>query len=301
MSGKVYFGNASKQAWVKSPSSGMRASTQGWMNEQQLLNGMTFVKRSQGSHRRFEMSWFGSANSEDLSLSLNTIKDFCDGVYGDGPFFWNDPFATRSNMFSPAWAAPALSVGTNWTSICPDGVGVTKETVTTSSISSLVGNNTYNYPANTAKFTAPGNPNLESNKFTFYIPTGFTLWVGMHGHHGTTGAAYLKPYKAGVAGTPVQVTALGVNTATRVNTQISSSTADKVEFYIAKIAPSPCVFHIAGLVAQLLPTGQSPDTGAFISGRGTGALEFTSYPQIEYYSSEIGEGQIGLSITMAEI
>ena len=299
--GQVYFGNSTKQTWIKAPQTGMKASAQGWISEQQLLNGETYIKRSGASHRRFDMSWLGDMNATDIEDSLNTIKEFADGYYGDGPFFWNDPYATKTNMFSPAWAAPFMSVDSDWYAICPDGVGVSKSVVTTASISALVGNNTAGYPAYTAKFEAPGSPNLEGERFSFYIPTGYTLWIGLHGYHGTTGAAFAEPSKAGVVGTRVNLTPLSVATTTRFTTSISSTTADKVDFYLAKIAAGQCTFYISGIMAQLLPTGTTPDTGNFITGRGTKGLEFTSIPQIEYYSANINQGQIGMSIGLAEV
>lgn len=301
MAGQVYFGNATKQTWIIAPQSGMRASSAGWISEQQLLNGSTSVKRSGASHRRFEASWLGPLNASGLENSLQTIKEFADGYYGDGPFFWNDPYAMKSNMFAPAWASPAMSIDSDWYAICPDGIGVTKSKVLTSSIPSLVGNNTYNYPLYTAKFEAPGSPNLESDKFTFYIPDGYTLWIGLHGHHGTTGKAFIKPYNNGTAGTAVELTPLGVNTATRFNVSIASTVADKAEFYLAKVDSGPCTFHIVGIMAQLLPTGQTPSTGDFISGRGTTGLEFAAFPTLEYYSANINNGQIGMSATLVEV
>jgi hypothetical protein len=300
MSGKVYFGNDENQVWINAPKTGMRASSAGYIAEQQLLSGYTFIKRSDASHRRFEMSWLGSINTPDLEDSLNIIKDFSDGLYGSSKLFWNDPYATTSNLFSPAWAAPFMSIGTDWDAICPDDAGITKEVVTTASISALVGSNTQGYPLNSAKFTAPGSPNAESDKFTFYVPAGYTLWLGLHGHHGTTGAAFGKAYKNGVAATPTNIVPLGVNTATRVNTPFTSTIADKVEFYLAKVSSSPCTFHISGLIAQLLPSGISPSIGNFIPGRGTTGLQFASFPEIEYYSASVNDGQIGMSATFAE-
>jgi hypothetical protein len=300
MTGKVYFGNDEKQVWINAPKTGMRASSAGYIFEQQLLSGSTFIKRSDASHRRFDMSWLGAVNTPNLEDSLSVIKNFSDGLYGSSKLFWNDPYATTSNLFSPAWAAPFMSIDTDWDAICPDNVGITKEVVTTASISSLVGANTQGYPANSAKFRAPGSPNLESDKFTFYIPDGYTLWLGLHGHHGTTGAAFGRAYKNGVAATPTNITPLGVNTASRVNTGFSSAVADKVEFYLAKIASGQCTFHISGLIAQLLPNGTSPETGNFIAGKGTTGLQFASFPEIEYYSANINDGQIGMSVTLAE-
>ena len=301
MAGKVYFGNAQKQTWIDAPQSGMRASSAGWISEQQLLTGSTSIKRSGASHRRFEASWLGSLNASSLENSLQTIKEFADGYYGEGPFFWNDPYAMKSNMFAPAWASPAMAIDSDWYAICPDDVGVSKEKVLTSSISSLVGANTQNYPLYAAKYTTPGSPTLESDKFTFYIPDGYTLWIGLHGHHGATGKAFIKPYSNGTAGTAIELTPLGVNTATRFNVSIASTNADKAEFYLAKVAPSPCTFHIVGIMAQLLPTGQTPSTGNFISGRGTTGLEFASFPTMEYYSANINDGQIGMSATLVEV
>jgi hypothetical protein len=240
-------------------------------------------------------------NTPTLEDNLNTIKDFADGLYGDGFLFWNDPFAMETNMFAPAWASPAMEIDSDWYAICPDNAGIVKSKVLTSSISGLVGSNTYNYPMYAAKYVAPEDPTLESDKFTFHIPNGYTLWIGLHGHHGTTGKAFIRPTLAGTVGTAVELTPLGVNVANRFSTSISSSVADTAEFYLAKIAPSSCTFYIVGLIAQLLPTGQVPQTGNFYSGRGTTGLEFGSFPQIEYYSSNVNEGQIGMSATLVEI
>lgn len=297
----VYFGNDTYQTWIKAPRTGMRASSANFQNQGTLLSGRGYIKRSGASHRRFEMSWLGSMNEADTERSLQTVKDYFDGLYGDGPFFWNDPFAMGSNMFSPAWAAPAMSIDSDWYAICPDDVGITKSKVLTSTIADLVGNNTQGYPMYAAKYEAPGNPNAQSDRFTFHVPDGYTLWIGLHGHHGTTGKAFIQSYKNGTAATPAELTPLGVNVANRFSTSVSSTVGDKVEFYIAKVAPSPCTFHIVGLMAQLLPTGQSPATGPFISGRGNTGIEFASAVDIEYYSSAINNGQIGMSATFIEV
>jgi hypothetical protein len=300
MSRKVYFGNDQKQVWINAPQTAMVASSAGYVFEQQLLSGFTFVKRSDASHRRFEMAWLGSLNAPELEDSLQVIKEFSDGIHGNSKLFWNDPYATTTNLFSPAWATPFMSIGTDWDAICPDDAGITKEVVTTASISALVGNNTQGYPANSAKFIAPDSPTLESDKFTFYVPSGYTLWIGLHGHHGETGAVYGKAYKNNVAATPTAITALGVDSTSRVNASFSSTVADKVEFYIAKIASGSCTFHISGIIAQILPTGVTPATGKFLSGRGTTGLQFATFPQIEYYSANLNNGQVGMSLSFVE-
>ncbi len=302
MSRKVYFGNDIKQTWIVAPQSGMTASSMGWTSENLLLNGEMSVKRSKGSHRRFEASWLGSLNDPAIENSLHTVKDFADGIYGDGPYFWNDPYALATNMFAPAWATPFIGIDFDWSSVFNTNVDVTQETVTTASISGLVGSNTQEYPATTAKFTVSSPDVFISRVQTFYIPEGYTLWLGAHGSIDANGGVFATPYDAaGVAGLDVQLTTLGVGTTTRVNTSFASTSARKVEVYFAKTGVTETVMHLTGMIAQLLPTGTTPATGAFISGRGTTALEFATSPEIEYYSAAINNGQVGMSATLIEV
>jgi len=55
------------------------------------------------------------------------------------------------------------------------------------------------------------------------------------------------------------------------------------------------------MIAQILPSSASPSLGGFISGRGTTAVEFGSTVNIEYYSSAINDGQVGLSTEWIEV
>nr|DAW17422.1 MAG TPA: hypothetical protein [Caudoviricetes sp.] len=298
----VYFGNATKQTWIKAPRTGMTGSSANWSAQGVLLSGKAYVKRSTASHRRFDMSWLGPKNDSDSEKALQTIKNFADGVYGPGPFFWVDPFAIDQNLFSPAWATSFLSVNSDWETIFSDSSVMNKTTVTTASLSGTIGNNTYDYPLFTAQFSNTTTALIQSNSFTFYIPDGYTLWLGAHGSTTASGGVFAKPYNAaGVAGTVVPLTMLGVNTSTRVNTSISSATAKKVEVYLAKTTTSTCTINLTGLIAQLLPTGTSLTTGNFIAGSGTTGLEFASVPTMEYYSSNINNGQIGMSVTFVEV
>jgi hypothetical protein len=298
---RVYFGNKNHQSWIKAPLSGMSASPQPFSETSAFLNGGASVRRSRGSHRVFEMGWNGSMNNPGNINDLSIIKDFADGLYGDGPYYWVDPYAMDQNLFAPGWAAPFMSIDFDWSGLCPDleDSPVQRETVLTSAVTGI-GTNTEGYPYKSAKYTVAG-PNAESYKYTFIIPDGYTLHLGLHGKHGSTGGAFATPYNAsGVAGTDVQLTALGVDTTTRVNTSFASTTAKRVEFYLKKTASGQCEFFIVGLIAQLLPTGVTPPTGKFISGRGTQQLEFSDM-SIDYVSAVINNGQIGMSATLTEV
>jgi hypothetical protein len=298
---RVYFGNKNHQSWIKAPLSGMNASPQSFSESSVFLNGGASVRRSRGSHRVFEMGWNGSMNNPGNINDLSIIKDFADGLYGEGPYYWVDPYAMDQNLFAPGWAAPFMSIDFEWSGLCPDleDSPVTRETVLTSTVTGI-GTNTEGYPYKSAKYSVAG-PNGESYKYTFIIPDGYTLHLGLHGKHGSTGGAFATPYNAsGVAGTDVQLTALGVDTTTRVNTSFASTSAKRVDFYLKKTGSPPCEFFIVGLIAQLLPTGVTPATGKFISGRGTQQLEFSDM-SIDYVSAAINNGQIGMSATLTEV
>jgi hypothetical protein len=279
----------------------MVAAPIGFVEKLDFLNGGSSVRKSVGSHREFGMSWNGSMNNPGNINDISVIKDFADGIHGEGPFYWADPFAMSSNLFSPPWAAPALSIDTGWYAICPDDVGVTKSKVLTSTLSALVGNNTQGYPLYTAVYVTPGSPTLERDKFTFYITEGYTLAIGAHGYHGATGKAFIKGYKNGTAGTAQELTMLGVDTDVRCNKFITHSTADRVDFYLAKVSSSPCTFYLSGIIAQLIPGSVSTaPTGDFISGRGTQKLEFSSM-NINYASANINNGQIQMDASLIEV
>lgn len=289
MASEVYFGNATKQTWIKSPQSGMKAASQGWINEQQLLNGRTNIKRSKASHRRFEMSWIGPMNSGSLSTSLHTIKDFADGIYGDGPFYWLDPYATKQNLFAPHWATPALGQN-DWPELAPE--------LTATYTDATVANN---YPGTYVAYTT-ADDFVSANKFTIVIPANYTLNFGWHGPAGgATQGIRIVPYlrtdgSAAAALNPTMITAGGT---IRTNTKVKGDTYSHVEIFVATTEASELA--ITGMIAQVLPEADSVAAGGFISGRGTTGLEFSSFPQIEYYSANVNDGQIGLSVSMAEI
>lgn len=289
MASQVYFGNKTKQLWIKSPSSGMNASVSGWAVETQLLNGRTSIRRSKGGHRRFSPSWFGPISTTNLSDSLNTIKDFADGLYGDGPFYWVDPYATKMNVMAPHWAAPMLTEQ-DWPNLASD--------ITPTFTEASVAND---YPIKYATYvTANGYESTE--KFTVIIPSGYKLSFGWHGPAaGSSTGVRVVPYKrsngtADPALNPAKITAGSAN---RTNTNISGTTYSHVEIFIATTTAS--TVNITAMIGQVLLDSESVANGGFISGRGTTALEFSNRPQIEYYSANINNGQIGMSAEWIEV
>jgi hypothetical protein len=287
--GKVYFGNKNKQTWIKSPLSGMKASSVGWQSETQLLSGRTSVKRSSASHRRFDASWLGSLNTSDTELNLNTIKSFADGLYGDGPFYWIDPFATDQNLMPEHWAAPMLAEK-DWPQLSYD---------LTPTFSSSSANN--QFPIKYATYTTTG-AYASTEKLVLIIPTGYKLMFGWHGPTGgsTTGiriAPYLR--STGAADTAVNPTMITAGGTVRTNTSISGTTYSYVEIFLATTGAA--TVNITGMIAQIIPTSSTVASGGFIPGKGTTGLQFSSAPTMDYYSSAINDGQVGMSATWVEV
>lgn len=289
MSSQVYFGNATKQLWIKAPASGMSADVQGWSAETTLLNGMTSIRRSNAGHRRFSPSWIGPVNATDLSESLNTIKDFADGLYGDGPFYWVDPYAAKTNILPENWAAPMLTQK-DWPSIVSGIV----PTFTEASVAN-------NFPIKYASYvTTDGYESTK--KLTLIIPTGYKLSFGWHGPSaGSSTGVRILPYKRsnGIADPALNPAKITAGSANRVNTNISGTTYSRVEIFIATTSAS--TVNITGMIAQIIPDAESVINGGFISGRGTSAIEFNTRPKIEYYSANINNGQVGMSVEWVEV
>jgi hypothetical protein len=289
MARKVYFGNKNKQTWIDAPQSGMTASSAGWSSEEMLLDGRVSIKRSKGSHRRFEMSWLGSMNDTTTQDSLHTIKDFADGIYGNGPYFWLDPFAVDQNLFAPHWATPSLG-NQGWPELAPE--------LTAGYYASSVSNN---YPSSYVGYVTPDNF-VSANKFVIPIPVDYTLNFGWHGPSGgATSGIRIVPYLRtdGTAATAINPTMITAGGTIRTNTKIKGDTYSYVEIFVATTSASELA--ITGMIAQVLPESDSVASGGFISGRGTTGIEFATSPEIEYYSAAINNGQIGMSATLVEV
>lgn len=289
MAGTVYFGNANYQTWIKAPASGMGAGSAGYSESLQFLNGGTSVRRSSQTHRTFDMSWSGSMNSGVVDSDLHVIKDFYDGIYGDGPFYWNDPFAVNQNILPPNWASPMLAEK-DWPKLT--------NTLTPTFTAATVANG---FPSKYATYTTTG-AYTGTEKLVIIIPTGYTLNFGWHGPAaGSSTGIRIVPYlrSTGLADTALNPTKITAGGTTRTNTTVSGTTYSHVEILVATAGAA--TVNITGMIAQILLNGNSVAAGGFISGRGTNALEFSTAPTINYISSQINSGFIDMSATLTEV
>jgi hypothetical protein len=290
MAGKVYFGNKSKQQWIKAPASGLKAGVAGYVNETQLLNGGAVLRRSSASHRKFSATWGGSMNSKVAEENLYTIKDYADGLYGDGPFYWLDPFAMNQNVLPPHWAAPMLAQN-DWTDL---SAGAIVPTFTLATVAN-------NYPIKYAEYVTANNYQSDL-KLTVIIPPDYSLNFGWHGPSGSSNSGIrIVPYlrSSGAADTALNPTRIDVGGSIRTNTKVRGDLYSYVEIFLATTTAS--TVKITGMIAQVLPENSTVATGGFISGRGTTSLQYATFPQIDAYSSAINDGWIGMAVDWVEV
>jgi hypothetical protein len=287
MSG-VYFGNKDKQLWIKAPKTGLKAANSGKVVQNDYLSGRSSIKRSQASKRTYDPSWLGYQNSED-GTSIYVLKDFADGLYGDGPFYFIDPYAIDQNVLPPHWAAPMLTQR-DWPSLSSD--------FSATFVQEAAPNN---YPMRYASYET--TENYESTvKLTIIIPQDYSLNFGWHGPAaGSSTGLRVVPYLRanGEADTALNPTKIATTTTTRTNLKVKGDTYSYVEIFIGTTDAS--TVNITGMIAQILPETASAAQGGFISGRGTTSIEFGQIPEIEYYSAAIGNGLIGLSASWVEV
>lgn len=289
MAGKVYFGTADKQTWIKAPATGMKASSNSWNTRSQLLDGRSFIRRSNQSHRQYDATWVGSLNDSDLSVSLQTIKNFADGLYGDGPFYFVDPFAADQNVMPPHWAAPMLAEK-GWLTLTED----VDPTFTSATINN-------NFPVKYATYATPAGF-VSQDKLTLIIPSTHKLAFGWHGPAtGSTSGIRIVPYKRsdGTADTAINPNKITAGSTVRTNTTVNGSTYSRVEIFLATTDAS--TVNITAMIAQIIPAAATVEAGGFVPGKGTTGLDFASSPAIDYYSSAINNGQIGMSATWVEV
>lgn len=294
MASKVYFGNDQKQTWILAPKGEMTTTSTSKTTITDLLSGRRHIKRTNGASRSFPVSWLGSMNSSDMTESLHTIKDFADGLYGDSPFYWLDPFAMSSNLMPPHWAAPMLAEH-DWPML---------KSGATPTFTSDSGTN--GYPIKDVMYGGIAGGYVGDKKVVLIIPSGYTLHFGWHSRVGgesaaTTGGIRIKRYNRSTnEATEINPVALAGGT-TRTNTTVSGTTYKKVEIYLANGSVDSDNIFIHAMIAQILPDGASVPTGNFISGRGTTGLDFSDSVEIQYYTSALMDGMIGLSTTLMEV
>lgn len=276
--GFIYFGTKNRMMWVKDPAINMDSSKFGWANQTNFLDGGAHIRRSWGSHKEFNLSW--NLSSRD---TIRPIQDYADGMYGTGLIYWLNPFTMDKNVLPTAWATPWMGG--------QDGPILTGYSTRPSLVDTSA--NTYGYPVQSAVYTVTTTP---TKNVWIPIPTGYTLWLGVHGTAGSGGAVIATPTTGPTStATPVTLPLLPVTTNQLVNTSFDGSAYGGV---LLSMGGSGSVI-LSGMVAQIWPTGVMPPLGDFISGQGHSGCMFVAQPTLTEYNAVIDK--VGLSAKLVEV
>lgn len=283
----IYFGSRERMQWVRAPDANYDGSPAGWNGGvTQLLNGGAFVRRSSTQHRVYNYSWNMMSRDE-----IRAIMDYSDGVYGDGPFFFLDPFAMDRNVLPQYWATPALSLRDGPVLTGADRITVGKHPI-------ALGNDN-GYPTQAAVYAGTTQvaayplpaPALRPRLF-IPIPPGYTAHFGVHGDTAASSgsAVQVTPVGGSVATIPV----LGVTTTARFSHSWNGDTNSGIEISMSGTGVSV----ISGMMLQILPSGKAPAAGGFISGQGHAGVRFATTPSLTQYSAALDK--VSLSAQLVE-
>lgn len=269
----MWFGTRSFMQEIRDPDSSPTYEAVAWGEVTQYLNGGLGSSASATAHREYSLSWSGVTRDQ-----VRQITDYADGVYGDGLVYWLDPVAMDKNVLPQSWATPALG-GRDAIPLAGD-VRPTLAAQTDQS---------QGYPTETAIFSMVSGVTPVRPLF-IPVPAGHTAWVGVHGSNANN---FIKvtPYVGASAGAAVYPAILSVSTTTRVNTSFSSVTGIEL---VMNNGPTGSP-ELTGLIVQILPDGEAPATGGFISGQGHSGCRFLGRPTV--VAGVVAPGLEVLSVT----
>jgi hypothetical protein len=253
----MWFGTRAFMQEVATPRVLSDYSRIGWEASTQYENGRRGIAASVNAHGEFFLDW-GFLSRE----GVRQITDYASGVYGTGLLYWIDPVAADQNVLPQAWATPSLA-GYDAIPLAGDDRPVLSANTDQSQ----------GYPVEKATYTLEADTVLRPVYVP--IPPGHVAWVGVHGDAGAQDRVKVTPFTGATAGTVVHPTILSVSTTTRVNTEVEGT---GLELSLDTTTPGDC--PIVGMIVQILPDGQTPATGRFISGQGHAGCRFEGRPNV---------------------
>lgn len=262
--GLMYFGTKERMRWVPAPAPGAGYTAEAYSNQMNYSNGGTSLRNSKGAHLEYDLTW-GSLTRDQVGQ----IEDYAYGLYGDGLNYYVDPYAMDRNLFSAMWASPKLTA--------EDGIPLTG---TTRPAKVLINDMSLDYPMYGAQYAVTAAQTART--FHLPIPVDYTAWVGVHGIASARGLK-VQPTLSGIAsGAATSLPTLAVTNATRFGGSFAGSVTGGIDISIDTTVTA--TITVAGLMLQLLPTGEVPSDGGFISGRGNSGAVFQGKPNRQVYS-----------------
>lgn len=189
----MWFGTETHAEWIRPPKSGADSSPLAWAADGHTLNGFGYAFNSVNSHKVYNYAWSAGSTRREAQR----MKDYADGLYGTGKFYFVEPTIYDQNVLSARWAAPVMTANFEGPSLVPgvDGVRQLGSTQTP-----------YGLPASGMLYTFNNYTQLPFDSVGAFvpIPEGYVAVVSAFG--GATGNANV------VAGTQVPGGGIGLRT-----------------------------------------------------------------------------------------
>lgn len=276
----MWFGTRQHMTEIPDPAPGVDMATEGWSASSKTLGGGARTRGSIAAARSYSFEW----PIRDWD-KVRRIFDYADGVYDTDPgvnyLYFVTPDAMRYNVMSQRWAQPV--------SAAFDAMPLLRSKRPSTAATPA---NTLGYPAQSALYRVASSDTAEA----MYIPInpGKTLHIGAHGS--ATGATGIRvtPYNGLTAGTPVSLTLLSVTDSTRVNASFSSNDFTGIE---VQIIEGNGDLILSGVIAQMLPNGETPAPGDWIGGLGHEGCTFDGKPRRNVYNIDQARGAVNTIVT----
>ena len=273
---QIWFGIPGvKMQWCPAPlAESAQASNVNFVETISFENGGADINRSKQYRKEYSFNFIG--RSEDLD-GIGVYNKYASGFYGDGLFYFSDPYAWETNLFSAGWASPGM-IEQGWENIYD----------TTPTFANTTANS-YNQPTRTATWsvtsTADAVPTTANGTQYIVIPPTHTLNIGVTGSATGTAVVRVVPINTdGTDGTAVDLTLIGATSSTRMNATFAGSSYQAVKVYITRTSTATSTISIISMMARLVETGKSLTlTGNHAPGEGHTGLEFADGARVESY------------------
>lgn len=271
---QIWFGTKERMTAVRAPQIDYDTSKIGWEGgTTQFLNGGAYVRRSTTAHKQYNFTWTNLPRDD-----IRTINDYADGVYGDGLIYFLDPFAMDRNILPQYWATPRL--------VFKDAPVLSGQDRQAFIQYPTALDNDLGYPTVAPQYVWDTStwPAVQLRPSLYIpLPPDYTLWFGAHGV--VTPAANSALTITADSGTPTRIQVLDVTDMNRFSDSWDSTTTTGVTINFGTTSAASAV--ISGMIAQVLPTGLTPQPGGFISGQGNAGVRFATQPQRQDYSAAL--------------
>lgn len=276
--------------WCPAPLAGAQASNINFVESMAFENGGADVSRSKQYRKQYNFSFTGLTEELD---GINVYNKFASGFYGDGLFYFADPYAFETNLFPAGWASPGI-IEQGWENIYR----------TTPTFADTV-SNSYNQPRRTATWNMDGTwaeetPGVANGVAIIPIPPTHTLHIGVTGSATGTGKVRVRPINTdGTYATITDLTLISATSSTRMNTTFDGASYQAVEVYMKGGVLSTVT--IVSAMARLVETDKSLTlTGSHAPGEGHSGLEFLDDARVETYTYMYPPRK-GLSTNLLEV